>query len=277
MSTVDNSSQGGAESAVFSASFGGRVALVTGGGSGIGQGIALRLAELGAHVGLVGRDESKLLTTKSQVETAGGSATVLPGDVRDRDFVDAAESSLVESVGSIDLLVNAAAGNFRAKPEDLSPRGWSSVVDIVLDGTWNWCQAVGRRAISDSKPAVMLNIASLGAMYGGPDTVHSASAKGGVLAMTKSLASAWGRHGIRANVLTPGVIGGTPGVEVLLDQPGVLESIVSDIPLGRPGTHREIVDTALFLLSDFASYISGANLVVDGGRSLGRPWAPAAG
>ena len=172
--------------------------------------------------------------------------------------------------GPIEVLVNSAAGNFRVAPEDMSVNAWNAVVRIVLDGSWNWTQAVGRQAIANHHGASILNIGTVGALLGGPQTAHSASAKAGVVAMTKSLAGAWGQHGIRLNVLTPGITDETPGAEILLKDPGMRERAIGEVPLGRAAVLSEMTHAASFLLSDYAAYITGANLVVDGGRSLGR-------
>lgn len=251
-------------------SFAGKVAVVTGGGSGIGAGIARALATGGATVALVGRKPETLERAAEQIQRDGGRAVVAPGDVRDRDAVSETLDRLTADHGPVDLLVNSAAGNFRVAPEAMSPNAWKAVTSIVLDGTWNWTQAVGQRALSSSRPCSILSIGTVGALQGGPETVHSASAKAGVVAMTKSLAAAWGTHGVRLNLVTPGITEGTPGAEILLLDQEQWASALAQVPLGRPAELQEVTDAALFLLSDFAAYITGANLLVDGGKALGR-------
>lgn len=250
--------------------FVGRVAVITGGGSGIGFGIAQELARLGATAALVGRRPEVLQQAAARIEAGGGSAVMAVGDVRDRDRVESSLADLISQHGPVDILVNAAAGNFRVRPEDLSPNAWKAVTSIVLDGTWNWTQAVGRQAIGSGRAASILSIGTVGALQGGPETVHSASSKAGVVAMTKSLAAAWGPHGIRLNLLTPGITDDTPGASILLADEEARRLAVSQIPLRRAATLREVTDAAVYLLSDYASYITGANLLVDGGRALGR-------
>jgi NAD(P)-dependent dehydrogenase (short-subunit alcohol dehydrogenase family) len=251
-------------------SFAGRVALVTGGGSGIGLALAQALAGLGAAVAVMGRREDVLDQARRAITEGGGAALAVAGDVRDRDAVEAAVRRTESELGPVDVLVNAAAGNFRVRPEAMSPNAWDAVVGIVLHGTWNVTQAVGRRTIEAGHGASVLNIGTVGALRGGPETAHSASAKAGVVAMTKSLAQAWGPHGIRLNVLTPGITQGTPGAEILWRDAAARDEVVSEIPLGRAATLEDVANAGVFLLSPYAGHITGTNLVVDGGRSLGR-------
>lgn len=250
--------------------FAGRVAVITGGGSGIGFGIARELARLGAITALVGRRTEVLQQAAMRIENEGGMAVVAAGDVRDHEQVEASLTDLALRHGPVDVLINAAAGNFRIRPEDMSPNAWKAVTSIVLDGTWNWTQAVGKQAIESGRAASILSIGSVGALQGGPETVHSASSKAGVVAMTKSLAAAWGPHGIRLNVVTPGITDDTPGASILLADEEARRLAVSQIPLGRAAKLHEVTDAAVYLVSDYAAYITGANLLVDGGRALGR-------
>lgn len=249
--------------------FAGRVAVVTGGGSGIGRAIAVELARLGARVVVVGRTVTKLDETVAAIVASGGSAEACALDVRDRDAVAGAVDRLVATHGRIDHLVNSAAGNFRVPPEDMSANAWDAVVRIVLDGTWNWTQLVGQHMLARGGGGSMLALGSTMASQGGPDTVHSASAKAGVATMTRSLAAAWGPHGVRLNVLVPGTTEGTAGMDALHTGEASGDPLAI-VPLRRLATRRELAEAASYLLSDHASYITGTTLVVDGGRSLGQ-------
>lgn len=250
--------------------FAGRVAIVTGGGAGIGEAITTELARLGATTVILGRTQKKLDAVCGAITSAGGTARAYAVDVRDREAVEAAFASVVEEFGRIDHLVNNAAGNFRVPPEHMSPNAWDAVIKIVLYGTWNCTQTAGRHMIERGGGGSVLNIGSTMAHQGGPDTVHSASAKAGVLSMTKSLAAAWGQHGIRVNALIPGMTEGTGGVEALHRTEADYAEALTRIPLGRMVTKAELAHAASYLLSDFAGYVTGAELVIDGGRSLGR-------
>jgi NAD(P)-dependent dehydrogenase (short-subunit alcohol dehydrogenase family) len=250
--------------------FDGRVAVVTGGGSGIGEAISRELARLGARIAVLGRTRDKLDAVCSDINAAGGTAKGYQVDIRDRSRVEAVVDPVIADFGRIDHLVNNAAGNFRVAPEQMSPNAWNAVVEIVLHGTWHCTQTVGRHMIQRGGGRSILNIGSTMSKQGGPDTVHSASAKAGVRAMAKSLGAAWGPYGIRVNVLIPGMTEGTTGVEVLHQAREAFDQAVSSVPLDRLATREEIAQVASFLLSDYASYMTGAELVLDGGRSLGK-------
>ncbi len=248
----------------------GNVSIVSGGGSGIGQAIAEELARLGSTVVLFGRRVDVLKSAAESIWAKGGQAIYFPGDVRDRDRVDEVVAAAVHEFGAVNHLVNSAAGNFQIPPENLSRNGWASVVQIVLDGSWNFTQSVGKHMINNEQGGSILSIGTTSSLIGGPLTVHSTSAKAGVLAMTKSLAGAWAEYGIRLNVLTPGPTAGTGAQDYLYSGEGEWESQVKNIPLGREAALTEVANGAAYLLSDYAGYVTGANLVMDGGRSLGR-------
>jgi NAD(P)-dependent dehydrogenase (short-subunit alcohol dehydrogenase family) len=243
--------------------FEGRVAVVTGGATGIGFAIAKELTRLGARVVIASRKEENL---RKAAEELGGTYHVL--DVRDAAAVEAMAEKVATDHGRIDILVNNAAGNFVVQSEQLSVNGWNSVIGIVLNGTFYCTSAVGKRMIASGNGGTILNIIANYAWTGSPGVVHSASAKAGVLAMTRTLAVEWARHKIRVNAMAPGPVD-TPGAsERLFPDPSVHEGIRRTIPLRRFATLEEVANAASYLLSDYASYVTGEALVIDGGQWL---------
>src|SRR3954467_3987725 len=183
-----------------------RVAIITGGGTGIGRGIAEEFARLGARVVLAGRTQETIDAAAHAIEDGGGQALAVSGDVRDPAAVDGIVSAAGERFGGVDILINNAAGNFLAPAEKLSPNGWNAVVGIVLNGSFYCAHAAGLRMIEQGRGGAILNNVVSYAWTGGPGTVHSAAAKAGVLAMTRTLAVEWATHGIRVNAISPGPV-----------------------------------------------------------------------
>jgi NAD(P)-dependent dehydrogenase (short-subunit alcohol dehydrogenase family) len=251
--------------------FDGRVGIITGGATGIGNAIAREVARLGARVVLVSRKEENLGKAVEQIrsETSRGDAAhyhVL--DVRDAEAVEAMAAKVESDFGRIDFLVNNAAGNFIVQADQLSVNGWNSVIGIVLNGTFYCTSAVGKRMIEKKTGGVMLNVIANYAWTGGPGVIHSASAKAGVLAMTRTLAVEWARHKIRVNAIAPGPVD-TPGAaQRLFPDPMIMEGIRKTIPLRRFASLEEVSQAASYLLSDYASYVTGENFVIDGGQWL---------
>ena len=247
-----------------------RVGIVTGGATGIGFGIAGELARLGATVVLASRKEENLKAAVEKIreENRRNAANYHVVDVRDAEGVEAMAAKVESDFGQIDFLVNNAAGNFIVPAEQLSTNGWNSVINIVLNGTWNCTSAVGKRMIEKKNGGVILNVIANYAWTGAPGVVHSASAKAGVLAMTQTLAVEWARHKIRLNAIAPGPVH-TPGAsERLFPDPNVMEGIRKTIPLRRFATLEEVANAASYLLSDYASYVTGEAFVIDGGQWL---------
>ncbi|HKS28967.1 MAG TPA: SDR family oxidoreductase [Pyrinomonadaceae bacterium] len=242
-----------------------RVALVTGGGTGITGGVARALAESGARVVLVSRRMEHLEPAAEKIRAAGGEAMAFAADVRNMEDVERAIAASVEKFGKLDIVVNGAAGNFLCPAEELSPNGFGTVVDIDLKGTFN----VSRAAISELKKTrgQILNISATLHYGGTPLQLHVSAAKAGVDALTRNLAVEWGRYGIRVNAIAPGPIEDTEGMKRLVP-PDVKERLRKHIPLRRFGLIRDIEQAAVFLCSDAASFINGAVLVVDGGHWL---------
>src|SRR6476646_2776587 len=184
--------------------FDGQVAVVTGGGTGMGRAMALEFSRLGAAVVVAGRRAEPLAETAALIEGTGGTALAEPTDVRDPDQVEALMHAAVDTFGRIDCLVNNAAGNFVVKAEDLSPNGWRAVTSIVLDGSFLCARAAGRQMIEQGGGGAICSVIASYAWTGGPGTVHSAAAKAGLLAMTKTLEVEWAQHSIRVNTICPG-------------------------------------------------------------------------
>ncbi|MDP9018929.1 MAG: SDR family oxidoreductase [Candidatus Eremiobacteraeota bacterium] len=240
--------------------------MITGGGSGLGRSMALAFAGQGATVCVIGRRQEALDETVGLVAAQGGKAFGLSADVRDAARVQAVVDETIERAGSLDVLVNNAAGNFVAPSETLSPNGFKAVVDIVLNGTF-YCSRAAFEGLKKSRGSI-LNIIATYAWSGEPGAVHSACAKAGVLAMTRTLAAEWGTFGIRCNAIAPGPIHTEGTDKNLWSVAGVVEAIEGHIPLGRLGEPSDVSNAALWLCSDQASWVSGAALPVDGAHWL---------
>jgi len=242
-----------------------RVAFVTGGGTGITGGVARALADAGAAVALVSRKMEHLEPAAAAINERGGKAIAVAADVRDPAAVDHAVAETIERLGKIDIVVNGAAGNFLCAPEELSPNGFGTVVDIDLKGTFNVCRATF--AELKKNRGQILNISATLHYLGTPMQLHVSAAKAGVDALTRNLAVEWGRHGIRVNAIAPGPIEDTEGMTRLVPEQ-IKQKLRQRVPLGRFGLIADIEKAAIFLCSDAASYINGAILVVDGGHWL---------
>jgi len=249
----------------------GRVAIVTGGGTGLGRGMAKTFATLGAKVVIASRKLDVLKDTAAQLSQDGCEVVPFVVDVRNRASVAALAEFTIERFGAVDILVNNAAGNFIVESASMSPNAWNTVIDIVLNGTWNCTQTIGKHMIDTGRGGAVLNIVATYAMTGNPLTVHSAAAKAGVLALTKSLAIEWGKHGIRLNAIAPGPINGTGAAEKLWTDPTIERRMADNIAVGRFGEPEEVADLASYLVSDYAGFVTGACFVQDGGLWLRRP------
>lgn len=243
----------------------GRRALVTGGGTGVGRGLAVALAAHGADVAITSRKAEHLEPTVREIQSLGVRALSLPADVRDPSAVERAVAAVADGFGGLDIVVNGAAGNFVCRAEDLSPNGFGSVVDIDLKGSFH----VARAALPHLKRrgGVVLNISATLHYLGTVAQLHVCAAKAGLDALTRTLAVEWGPYGIRVNGIAPGPIDGTEGVRRLLEG-DKRDRVVRLNPLRRLGTVQDVAGACLFLCSDAAAFINGVTLVVDGGQWL---------
>ncbi|MFZ0805796.1 MAG: SDR family oxidoreductase, partial [Candidatus Sulfotelmatobacter sp.] len=240
--------------------------LITGGGTGLGKGMAARFVELGATVHICGRREEVLEQTAAEL-SAKGPVHALPCDVRNLDAVEAVIDS-IWSEAPLDILVNNAAGNFIARTEELSAGAWNSVIGIVLMGTLNCTMACGRRWLKDSHAGTVLSISATYAPVGSAYVVPSAVSKAGVEALTRSLAVEWGDRGIRMNAIAPGPIPTQGAFSRVLPHPGLEKLALDRNPLHRFGTVEELANLAAFLVSDQSGYINGEVIRMDGGEFL---------
>jgi NAD(P)-dependent dehydrogenase (short-subunit alcohol dehydrogenase family) len=242
--------------------------LITGGGTGLGRGMAQRFLELGATVYICGRREEVLQQTAAELsKTAQGRIHTHPCDIRDHDAVERMIDTIWRD-GPLDILVNNAAGNFIARTEDLSPGAWNAVIGIVLMGTLNCTMACGRRWLASSHKGTVLCISATYAPVGSAYVVPSAVSKAGVEALMRSLAVEWGNRGIRMNAIAPGPIPTQGAFSRVLPHPS-LETIALDRnPQHRFGTVEELANLAAFLVSDGSGYINGEVIRMDGGEFL---------
>ena len=248
----------------------GQTAIVTGGGTGIGLGIARALGKLGATIAVTSRSQEHLDAGLAELQRDGTRAFSVIADVRDPAAVDAMVSEVLKQTSRIDILINNAAGNFICRAEDLSPNGWNAVISIVLNGSFYCSRAVGRHMIARGGGGSIVSILANYAWTGSAGTIHSASAKAGVLAMTQTLAVEWAPHGIRVNAVAPGPISDTGAARQLWQSETAAKFIQDRVPLGRWGRVDEIGDAVSFLVSPHAAYITGDVLTVDGGQWINR-------
>ena len=243
----------------------GQVAFVTGGGTGIGKEIARVLGAHGAKLAIMSRRQEVLDAAAAELAAQGTICLPMAGDVRDPDAVGQAIDRTLAELGRLDIVVNNAAGNFPAPLSRISPKGFKTVVEIDLLGTYNvsrlafdaWLQAHG---------GCIVNISAPFEGKGAALQAHVAAAKAGVDSLTRTCAVEWGRHGVRVNGVMPGPIAGTEGMARFASAAGTPET--SPVPLGRDGTTADMANAVLFLVSDAAAYVTGQVFAVDGGSTV---------
>ncbi len=247
--------------------FEGKVIIVTGGSNGMGKYMAKKFATEGAQVVITGRDMDRLKIAKEEI---GDHAHLFQMDVRNVESVAALIAFTDGKFGRIDGLVNNAAGNFIVKAEDLSPNGWKSVIDIVLNGTFYCSSAVGKYWIEKGTKGSIINMLATYAWNAGAGVVHSAAAKAGVMSLTRTLAVEWAQYGIRVNGIAPGPIERTGGADKLWESEQAAKRTIASIPLGRLGQPEEVAELAAFIMSEKASYMNGEIVTLDGGQWLNK-------
>jgi len=246
----------------------GRVALVTGGGTGIGAATALELARTGASVVICGKREETLEAVRATVEAAGGACLAVPTDVREPDQVEALVDAALGRFGAIDLLVNSAGGQFTAPAEEISPNGWRAVHRLAVDAAWALTRLVAERSMIPRRGGVVVFV-GFSPRRGIPGFAHASAARAALENLASGLSLEWSRFGIRTICVSPGTIA-TEG----LDQYGAdLDEWARGIPLQRLGTAEEVASVIAFLCSAGGAYVTGTTVVVDGGADA---WGQAA-
>lgn len=245
-----------------------RVALITGGGSGICKGIARAMMEHGAETVIVGRKADRLEAAAEELSSETGKRCVAAsGDVRDTAAVERIVDTAMAELGRVDILVNGAAGNFLCPASQLSYNGFRTVIEIDTIGTFNFSRACFERCFTYEKGGNIINISATLHYGATPLQSHAAAAKAAVDSLTRSMALEWGSAAVRVNGIAPGPIDETEGISRLVPA-DMKEKLEAGIPLGRFGRIDEIANVALFLASDGASLVTGATVVADGGQWL---------
>lgn len=246
----------------------GKVAIVTGGGTGIGRSIAVAFARAGADVVIASRQMAHLEPAVGEIQRLGRRSFAVAMDVRQEEAVRELVERTGRELGRLDVMVNNAGASFRARPEEISPNGWNAVVGINLTGAFFGCKWAARRMLAQGGGAIV-NVASIAGVYGSTMMAHYGAAKAAVINLTRSLAVAWARQGVRVNCVAPGPVE-TEGYREVLQKTvpnarEIYEAVASRVGMGRWGRVEEIAYPVLFLASDASSFMTGATIVVDGG------------
>ena len=247
----------------------GKVAIVTGGGVGIGKSIALEFARAGADVVIASRKLENLEPVTAEIQKLGRRSFCMALDVRQEDQVKALVERTVKEMGRLDVMVNNAGASFRAKVEDISANGWNTVVGINLNGTFFGCKWAGKQMMEQPGGGAIINISSIAGVYGSTMMSHYGAAKAAVITFTRELGMAWGRKGVRVNCIAPGPVETEGYLDVLHktnpDAKKTYDSVANRVGMGRWGRVEEIAYPCIFLASDASSFMTGATIIIDGG------------
>lgn len=247
----------------------GKIAVVTGGGTGIGKAVAMALAEHGASVAVAARQLDRLEQTADELRRHGVKSLAVSADIADEKSVRSLFERVDQEFGRVDILVNNAAANFIRPSEMLTSVRWRKVIDIVLNGTFNCSLEAGKRMLKQGGGSIV-NLVAAYAWRGAPGLAPSASAKAGVVALTRSLGVEWAARGVRVNAVCPGYIDTEQSRERLWPEEWIREALLGEVPSRRFGTEKDVSDLVLYLCSPMAGYVNGEVIVVDGGESLGK-------
>jgi 3-oxoacyl-[acyl-carrier protein] reductase len=246
----------------------GKIAIVTGGGVGIGKSIALEFARAGADVVIASRKLDNLEPVAAEIKKVGRRGFAMAVDVRQEDQVQALVERTVKELGRLDVMINNAGASFRAKPEEISANGWNAVVGINLNGVFFGCKWAGRQMMRQGG-GVIVNISSIAGVYGSTMMSHYGASKAAVVNFTRTLGMAWGRKGIRVNCIAPGPVETEGYLDVLHktnpDAKKVYDTVASRTGMGRWGKVEEIAWPCIFLASDASAFMNGTTIVIDGG------------
>jgi 3-oxoacyl-[acyl-carrier protein] reductase len=246
-----------------------KIAIVTGGGVGIGRSVAIEFARAGADVVVASRKLENLEPVTEEIKTLGRRSFAMAVDVRQEDAVKALVERTVRDLGRLDIMVNNAGASFRANPEDITANGWNTVVQINLNGVFFGCKWAGRQMM-DQGGGVIINVSSIAGTNGSAMMPHYGAAKAAVVNYTRSLGMAWGRKNVRVNCIAPGPIETEGYMGVLTKQDPAAakkayDTVASRVGMGRWGTVEEIAYPCIFLASDASSFMTGETIIVDGG------------
>jgi 3-oxoacyl-[acyl-carrier protein] reductase len=252
-------------------SLAGKIAAVTGGGTGIGRSIAVEFARAGADVALCSRKLEHLEPVAKEIRDLGRRSFAMAVDVRVEDQVRAVVERTASELGRLDIMVNNAGASFRSRPEEISLNGWNAVVGINLNGVFLGCKWASRQMRAQGGGGVIINVASIAGVYGSTMMSHYGAAKAAVVNLTRSLGIAWAREGIRVNCVAPGPVETEGYLDVLHKTDPEAEktyrAVASRVAMGRWGRVEEIAYPCIFLASDASSFMAGETIVVDGGPS----------